>query len=82
MGRLYFSLSCCIVIISFFKVYFYVTFYNYKKPINVNQKPNCKIVSVFKFDTSSFLGCFLFFCVQYHAAALRSEVSYLIKRGE
>ena len=26
-----------IIIISFFKVDFYITFYNYKKPINVNQ---------------------------------------------
>ena len=25
-----------IIIISFFKIGFYVTFYNYKKPINVN----------------------------------------------
>ena len=27
-----------IIIISFSKVDFYMTFYNYKKPINVNQK--------------------------------------------
>ena len=26
-----------IIIISFFKVDFYITFYNYKKPINVHQ---------------------------------------------
>ena len=28
--------SIIIIIISFFKIGFYVTFYNYKKPINVN----------------------------------------------
>ena len=28
--------SIIIIIISFFKVDFYITFYNYKKPINVN----------------------------------------------
>ena len=29
-------LTIIIIIISFFKVDFYITFYNYKKPINVN----------------------------------------------
>ena len=28
--------SIIMIIISFFKVDFYITFYNYKKPINVN----------------------------------------------
>ena len=30
------SIIIIIIIISFFKIGFYVTFYNYKKPINVN----------------------------------------------
>ena len=41
------------IIISFFKVDFYITFYNYKKPINVNLprnlEKNLDTKTVFKF---------------------------------
>ena len=32
------TVAIIIIIISFFKVDFYITFNNYKKPINVNQR--------------------------------------------
>ena len=34
-----------IIIISFFKVDFYITFYNYEKPINVNQNRAIKYMT-------------------------------------
>ena len=47
------SFHIIIIIISFFKVDFYITFYNYKKPINVNLprnlEKNLDTKTVFKF---------------------------------
>ena len=47
------SFHIIIIITSFFKVDFYITFYNYKKPINVNLprnlEKNLDTKTVFKF---------------------------------
>ena len=51
-----------IIIISFFKVDFYITFYNYKKPINVNIPIKLEKNSVCKLNTVINQLTVLFLC--------------------
>ena len=51
-----------IIIISFFKVDFYITFYNYKKPINVNIPTKVEKNSVCKLNTVINQLTVLFLC--------------------
>ena len=51
-----------IIIISFFKVDFYITFYNYKKPINVNIPIKLEKNSVCKLNTVKNQLTVLFLC--------------------